>query len=218
MTWSSLTNAARYLERVIRLKGAGVLLRPFRPSEFDRAWAAIRALDRRSQPFRPNLARFRRRFAASGRLERGFLDLAVEAGGRMIGEVQARRHPAQTLPPGVFEIGIILYDQADRGRGHGSEATRLLAAWLFDQAAAERVQATTSADNAPMRRALEKLGFALEGVMRSFMPNEDRRDDYAIYAMTRDRWAAGQPTRTDISGDQPERAAPAAARRRTRKA
>src|SRR2546426_12787612 len=110
---------------MVRIQSDGVLLRPFRAEEFDQAWAAMRRLDRRSQPFRPVKARFRRRFAASGRIDRGFLDLAVETDGRLIGEVQARRHPAQTLPPGGFEIGIVLYDAADRSRGHGAAATLL---------------------------------------------------------------------------------------------
>ena len=108
--------------------------------------------------------------------------------GRLIGEIQARGHPAQTLPPGVFEVGIVLYDPADRGKGYGMEAVALLTGWLFEQAGAARVQASTAVGNLPMRRVLERLGFACEGVMRAFMPEGARRSDYALYAVTKSDW------------------------------
>ena len=47
-----------------------------------------------------------------------------------------------------------------------------------------RVQASTDVDNVAMRRALERAGYAFEGVQRAFMPEADRRVDYALYALT----------------------------------
>lgn len=55
----------------------------------------------------------------SGRLWRGCLDLAIDREG-LIGHIQARAAPRQTLPPGVFEIGLVLYRQQDRGKRYGS--------------------------------------------------------------------------------------------------
>jgi RimJ/RimL family protein N-acetyltransferase len=52
------------------------------------------------------------------------------------------------------------------------------------------VQASTAADNTAMRRVLEKLGFAYEGTLRAFMPSENGRDDYVLYAVTRSDWEA----------------------------
>lgn len=94
------------------------------------------------------------------------------------------------LPPGVFELGIDLFDEADRGRGMGGIALSLLMKRLFEDEGAHRVQLTTDVDNAAMRRTSERLGFSLEGVMRSFMPSLDGPRDYAIYAITRDDWEA----------------------------
>ena len=107
-----------------------------------------------------------------------------------MGDVQARQGIGQRLPPGVVELGISLYGSANRGKGYGSEAITLLTTWLFDNGIAERVQAGTAIDNAAMRRVLEKLGFSFEGVMRSFMPVGDHREDFALYAVTRQDWAS----------------------------
>jgi [ribosomal protein S5]-alanine N-acetyltransferase len=110
---------------------------------------------------------------------------AVETDGRLVGDIQARCSD-QAMPPGVWEVGIDLWDEADRGLGLGSEAVTLLIRHLFEQESAHRVQATTDVDNAAMRRSLEKCGLAFEGVLRGFMPTADGGvRDYAMYAMTK---------------------------------
>jgi ribosomal-protein-alanine N-acetyltransferase len=91
----------------------------------------------------------------------------------------------------VFEIGLVLYRPADRGKGYGSEAVELLTSWLFEQGLAERVQGGTAADNGPMRLVLECLGFQLEGIMRAVMPLGDgTRADGAMYAALRSEWTS----------------------------
>ena len=60
---------------------------------------------------------------------------------------------------------------------------------LFAHEGAERVQASTAADNTAMRRVLEKLGFVYEGTLRGFMPADGGWDDYVLYAVTRSDWA-----------------------------
>jgi len=117
----------------------------------------------------------------------GFFALAVEADGRLCGDVQARS-PVGAFPPGVCEIGITLFPDA-RGRGVGREAVRLFTDRLFADGVA-RVQASTAVGNAGMRRVLERLGFVLEGVLRSYGPTERGREDYAMYAVTREDWEA----------------------------
>jgi len=61
---------------------------------------------------------------------------------------------------------------------------------LFAREGAERVQASTAADNVAMRRVLEKLGFGYEGTLRGFMPGAEGRDDYVMYAVIRGDWNA----------------------------
>jgi RimJ/RimL family protein N-acetyltransferase len=162
---------------VIELRGARVLLRPFRPEEIDVAWEE--RLRSTSSFGTPDRTRFFERLERSGAWVDGRLDLAVEADGALVGEVDVRSG-LRMLPPGVCEFGIELW-QPRRGAGVGTETVSLLAAWLHAQGFA-RVQAGTDVRNAPMRRVLEKTGFAHEGDMRSFAPDGDGRADFALYA------------------------------------
>jgi RimJ/RimL family protein N-acetyltransferase len=170
------------------VQGPRVTLRPFHEAEFPQVWAA--SLRRGSGPG-PQGARaaerLRQRIRRSGRLTRGTLDLAIEEQGRLIGDIQAR-HPMHAIPPGVFELGIEIYNRDDHGHGYGSDAVRLLTDWLFTRAGAERVQAGTAMRNAGMRRVFERLGFTFEGEMRGFMAGPSGREDFALYGVTKPEW------------------------------
>jgi RimJ/RimL family protein N-acetyltransferase len=125
----------------------------------------------------------------SGRLWRGCLDLAIDCDGRLVGTIQARTRPAQTLPVGVYEVGVILYQPRDRGNGYGAEAVDLLTTWLFETGKAERVQAGTDVGNSAMRAVLERLGFQLEGIMRGYgAMSNGTRSDGAMYAVLKTEW------------------------------
>jgi RimJ/RimL family protein N-acetyltransferase len=164
-----------------------ILLRPFRPDELDLVWAARRRNEGSIALRRGSRDRLRRQLARSGVMHRGFLRLAIEAEGRLVGDVDARC-PPDALPPGVFELGIELYEPADRGRGYGAAALALVVERLFAEEGAARVQASTGLGNVAMRRALDRTGFAFEGMLRAFMPAPEGREDYALYALTRDDW------------------------------
>jgi len=123
----------------------------------------------------------------------GGLILAIEADGRLVGEIQARGNRSQLLPPAVFELGIELYDVADRGKGFGRAALSEITGYLFDDEHANRVQLSTDEGNVAMRRAAEHAGFRFEGVMRGFWPMSDgSTHDYALYGRTRTDHAAGE--------------------------
>lgn len=166
-----------------------VRLRAFRPDEADTVWRVARAAGDGFAPGseRPDRQEIERRVVRSGELVDGRLDLAIEADGRLVGEVDARS-PRGSMPSGVFEIGVVLYDPKDRGRGIGREAVARLVRLLFEEHGAERVQASTDVDNGAMQAVLERIRFTREGVMRGFMPSGsgDGRRDYVLYAITRD--------------------------------
>jgi RimJ/RimL family protein N-acetyltransferase len=127
------------------------------------------------------------RVAHSGEFFRGEILLGIEANGRLVGEIQARR-PEHAMPQGVFELGIGLFDPADRGKGIGSKAVARMVRSLMEDEGAHRVQAGTDVANAAMRAVLERLGFECEGVMRGFMPSPDGPRDYALYGITKERY------------------------------
>jgi RimJ/RimL family protein N-acetyltransferase len=172
----------------LQLHGARVVLRPLRPDELETiAEAQTRLYSFVEEAPEAVERRLRKRIQHSGRLVDGWLDLGIEAEGRLVGDITAR-NPRNAFPPGVFELGISVFEPADRGRGYGRDATELLTSHLFDEHRAGRVQATTAVDNLAMRRVLASLGFVHEGTLRAFMPGPDGREDYAMYAVTREEW------------------------------
>lgn len=176
----------------MQLRGARVVLRPLRPDELETiAEAQARLYSFVEEAPEVVERRLRKRIEHSGRLVDGWLDLGIEAEGRLVGDITAR-NPRYAFPPGVFEFGISVFEAADRGKGYGRDATGLLTSHLFDEHGAGRVQATTAVDNLAMRRVLESLGFVYEGTLRAFMPGPDGREDYAMYAVTREEWSRPQ--------------------------
>jgi RimJ/RimL family protein N-acetyltransferase len=169
-----------------------ISLRPLVAADLDTLWEARTASDApwadTSDGARQKL---RERIAVSGRFANGELLLGIVADGELAGEIQARQ-PEMGLPPGVFEIGIEVYDPAARGKGIGRVALAQFLAHLFEEEHAHRIQLTTDIDNVAMRRVAERLGFRLEGTLRSFMPSKDGPRDYLMYAITRTDRAASR--------------------------
>jgi RimJ/RimL family protein N-acetyltransferase len=173
---------------VIELRGDRVLLRGFRPDEFDLALERMQSVPASELDAEERRER-RERIERSGERVGWEIMLAIEAEGSLVGDVQARC-PRFALPRGVWELGIEMWEEADRGRGFGTQTVALLSAYLFEHEDAIRIQATTDVDNAPMRGALERLGFGFEGVLRGFMPNPGGTPrDYAMYGLTEAAWS-----------------------------
>ncbi len=158
-----------------------MVLRPYREDELEEAVRQAQAAESRVGGT-PTPEQVAQRVERSGAFVDGHLELAIEVDGRLCGSIQARA-PERALPRGVCELGIDLVPEA-RGRGAGTEAVRLLGEHLLENGY-PRVQASTDVDNVAMRRALERAGFAFEGVLGAFMPDGDGRADYALYALTR---------------------------------
>ena len=173
---------------MIELRGPRVTMRAFRPEEIDPALRKIAESSAMVEGDPSKETDRRSRLERSGTRAAWEVLLAIEVDDHLVGDAQARCSD-QAMPPGVWEIGIELYEPEDRGRGIGREAVALLTSHLFSEQGAHRIQATTDLDNPGMRRVLEALGFANEGTLRSFMPAaEGPPRDYAIYAMTKDYW------------------------------
>lgn len=84
----------------------------------------------------------------------------------------------------AWNIGISLIPAA-RGRGFGADAQRLLAAYLFANTAANRIEASTDVANVPEQRALARAGFVREGVQRGAQRRHDAWHDLLTFAVTR---------------------------------
>ena len=169
----------------VRIRGSRLLLRALRPGEIEAEWQAMVTADRMTTPEVPDEATFKARLRRSGYLVDGWLDLAIDLGGASIGRIQTFVPPGRMLPPGTFEIGIGLREDA-RGRGYGREALALLTNWLFGHAAAEVVEAPTDPANVAMRTVFERVGWELAG------PLTELGRQWLVYRITRPQWQAGK--------------------------
>ncbi len=87
------------------------------------------------------------------------------------------------------EIGYTWYGASARGTGVNQSAKLLLLTHCFDGLLANRVQLKTDARNTRSRRAIEKIGGQLEGVLRSYQARFDGScRDTAMFSITREDW------------------------------
>ncbi len=116
------------------------------------------------------------------------------ADGRPIGTVGWRRVMVYGPSPSsdAWQIGIELIAAA-RGTGLGTDAQRLVADYLFAATDLNRVEASTDVANAAEQRALEKAGYAREGVIRRAQFRSGAYHDLAYYSRLRDDDPAPAP-------------------------
>jgi RimJ/RimL family protein N-acetyltransferase len=100
-----------------------------------------------------------------------------------VGMVNWRRHQAG-LASHCWEIGIALLPEA-HGQGYGTEAHRLLVRYLFAHTTVHRIEAVTEVGNVAEQKALEKAGFASEGVMRGNCWRDGAWRDEVLFSILR---------------------------------
>jgi RimJ/RimL family protein N-acetyltransferase len=92
--------------------------------------------------------------------------------------------------PGIhgYEIGYILHDEGDRGKGYASEAVRLFSDYLFEQRpGCHRLQLIIETWNAASARLAEACGYASEGTLRKAgYSSPDEPSDCFVYSRVRD--------------------------------
>jgi [ribosomal protein S5]-alanine N-acetyltransferase len=84
-----------------------------------------------------------------------------------------------------YEIGLALLPE-HRGHGLGTAAQRLLADYLFKFTTVHRLEACTDSGNIAEQKALERIGFQREGVLREVGFLNGSWRDGVIYALLRD--------------------------------
>jgi RimJ/RimL family protein N-acetyltransferase len=164
-------------------------LRPVRRADLEmveRWWGDPEAQGHHSWfGFSPD-GQLRRRFEQDGLLGEDRGNLLVElADGTLAGEVSyVAVHHGPTPGSRAFNVGIGLLPE-HRGQGHGAEAQRQLAGYLFAHTLVERLEASTDVENLPEQRALEKAGFTREGVLRHAQFREGAFHDLVLYSRLR---------------------------------
>jgi ribosomal-protein-alanine N-acetyltransferase len=91
-----------------------------------------------------------------------------------------------SCPHRTMEIGYWLAEPF-WGRGITVEAVRELVRYSFETLKPQRIQARVIEGNAASVRVLEKLGFALEGTLRSAILRRGKFDDVHFYSALKQR-------------------------------
>jgi RimJ/RimL family protein N-acetyltransferase len=87
------------------------------------------------------------------------------------------------------------------GRGLGTEATRLIVGYGFEQLRLHRISLDVYAFNPRARRVYEKVGFVAEGVLRDALLWEGERVDAVVMSILAPEWFQhrGQPEAGEVS-------------------
>jgi ribosomal-protein-alanine N-acetyltransferase len=126
-----------------------------------------------------------RRWEEDGWLGAEHARLAVVTSGSFAGEVSYKDRSPGVFNGAIYEIGIALFPE-HRGLGVGTTAQRLLVQYLFDTTPAHRLEAYTEVENLAEQRALEKVGFAREGILRRIVFRAGKWRDSVVYSLLRD--------------------------------
>ncbi|MEU3659783.1 GNAT family protein [Streptomyces sp. NPDC032940] len=184
------------------LTGEKTVLRPFTGQDADVMWEIINDPEVVRFTFEPDseLTREGVRDWYASRADRpDRLDLAVTdpADGEVLGEVVLHEwDPANRSCTFRTLIG-----PRGRGRGVGTEATRLIVGHGFERLGLHRVQLELYGDNHRALRVYEKAGFTVEGVRREAAWRDGRWADEVIMAVLDHEWAAhrGRPEAAGVT-------------------
>jgi RimJ/RimL family protein N-acetyltransferase len=115
------------------------------------------------------------------------LDLAVtdRATGELVGEVVLNEWNPATRSCNFRT----LLGPRGRGRGLGTEATRLIVAYGFEQLGLHRIELQAYAHNRRALHVYEKVGFVVEGVRREVQLREGEWADEVLMAILDHEWA-----------------------------
>jgi RimJ/RimL family protein N-acetyltransferase len=91
-------------------------------------------------------------------------------------------------------IGIAITDPAQRGKGTGSVALRLLCDYAFTVPCLERLYAEVYSFNARSMRLFERVGFVREGTLRQHEYHNGARQDMHIYGLLKPEFYARYQT------------------------
>ena len=117
-------------------------------------------------------------------------EFAIETlDGRHIGgcSLRAFNHVAHTA-----EFAIVIGEADTRGKGYGTEITRLMVQVGFGQFNLNRIWLTVSAENPAALRAYEKAGFVREGLLRDYGFANGSYYDSCIMAILRKDYEVGK--------------------------
>ena len=87
----------------------------------------------------------------------------------------------------TIELGYALIP-SERGKGYGTEMMQMMVDYLFQNTEVVRIEVRTNEGNIPSQKALERAGFAKEGIMRKESYVRGEYGDSYLYSILRGEW------------------------------
>ncbi len=168
------------------IEGRNIILRPFREDDIGTCFDLANNLKERGEFLGRRLLAIppeKKKFQENGWWEEheGRLLITDKQHRRlgMIGFFKNRRFDEG------YEIGYGIFRGEDRGQGVGTEALRLMSAYLFEAKPIERLQLVIGKSNIASRRIAEKCGYQFEGTMRKQGFINGEYIDQVMYSLLR---------------------------------
>ncbi len=169
---------------IVFLEGEAIYLRPIEMSDQKRCqrWINDRAT-------RTTLAAY---LPINEDAERGFIESAAKDNNTVHFAIVRRdghQHIGNCSLMGIHwkdrkaEFGIMIGEVDQRGKGYGTETTRLTVQFAFETLNLNRVQLCVFTDNEAGIRAYEKVGFVREGIKRENTFVDGRYIDEVMYSL-----------------------------------
>jgi RimJ/RimL family protein N-acetyltransferase len=172
------------------LVGASVGLRPAKAEDLDWLVATCgkpSAFGEFEPFFVGEAESLRRRFEQDGLLSEDFTRLVVEdRSGRRVGLAGI---DGVDLHSRVARISATILEPSERGKGLGTDAHRVLVAYLFLHRGLVRIESFVAAGNTAARSVLRRLGFVEEGVLRSRVFAHGQRHDVVVLGLLYEDWS-----------------------------
>jgi len=172
------------------LVGASVGLRPAKAEDLDWLVATCgkpSAFGEFEPFFVGEAESLRRRFEQDGLLSEDFTRLVVEdRTGRRVGLAGI---DGVDLHSRVARISATILEPSERGKGLGTDAHRVLVAYLFLHRGLVRIESFVAAGNTAARSVLRRLGFVEEGVLRSRVFAHGQRHDVVVLGLLYEDWS-----------------------------
>jgi|ERR1044072_1920219 RimJ/RimL family protein N-acetyltransferase len=169
------------------LKGDRVNLRTVREKDLEQFIELASDIGSRGDHYPQNMlteTSMRARYAKDGFWgeDYGFLLIVDKETDRILGQV-VQFKPVHYYD--ALEIGYIIFNPGDRGKGHLTEALKLFCKYLFKSKPIHRLQVQTEPGNLASRRAAEKAGFKFEGTARSAIIKDGQPADINMFSLLR---------------------------------
>jgi len=111
--------------------------------------------------------------------------IALRKDDRLIGDTALHRVQSRTRSAG---FGIMIGDKTEWNKGYATEATALVVGYGFDTLNLNRIWLHVFEDNPGGKRAYEKVGFRVEGVLRQENYRDGRYWDTIVMGLLREEW------------------------------